>query len=98
LDVKKNSNNISLLNNQYNKEVLNEYGNKSGPLSMLMKDESSLSISIGVGNKSRTGHEASHASSSLNKLFTATNSELKSKSNGTPSKIPFFKQRVKKEN
>jgi hypothetical protein len=87
LNVKDGKNNISLYNNQGNKEVINEYGSKNNLFSVLEKQQQQA-----VMNPNKA--HAAPPSSSLNKLFgQSNNNDLKNKTT-SPNKVFIFKNRI----
>ena len=81
--VKLNKNNISIFNNSYNKDIVNEYGSKLNMIENLKKNVECNEIS----DKIQTKKPDAHKMSSLNKFFSSRNKEFNRPS---PNKVFVF--------
>lgn len=85
--MKDGKNNISLYNNQGNKEVLNEFGGKNNVFNVFEKQQQ-----MAASNPNK--QQVAPPSSSLNKLFAQTNNnDIKNKTT-SPNKVFIFKTRI----
>jgi len=97
LSARENQNNISLFNNKFNKEIINDYGGKNAVFAALERQNTmSTNSSKSKQAPNKPAANVAPASSSLNKLFTQTN-DLKAKTT-SPNKLFIFKVRNKKDN
>lgn len=95
LQIKMNkSNNISVFNNAYNKDIMNEFGNKfsvneenkNSVNNELKHTEDQKKVFTNIANQ-KGNNQMSNVSTSLNKFFTQRNVDLNRPS---PNKVFFF--------